>query len=851
MATFSWLHFSDLHAGQPDTEERWPPIESRLHDDLSRLHKRMSCASHAGWDAVIFTGDIAFSGSEGDYAKVDAKLERLWKLFHELECDPVLIAIPGNHDAFQVTSEAAENLISGKPFVWSDGKQEAVKKAFDAFERWYSNWLDRHKPPKSLDLRRNGRVPGDLSACFDKDGLLVSMVGLNSAFVDILKGDVKREGKLVLLPTQTHQVWPPEVRKGPAIMLTHHPREWLHRQVNFAAEIAPQTQFFLHCFGHMHEANQTNIRAAGAKPVRLAQGASLFGMERFSKGRWFGKGRFERIHGYSGGAIDFDGTRAARLRIWPRIARYPEGGEYYMAPNWAHFELDDEEAIAELLPEHRFPLRDGERAQERALVTRLLLAALATASEPEPSSSKFDVLPLITLLARGIPQNADAGALTRRARLAIEHHLLTPDAEGLESLKHFASVAVLDEKVSVSPKLFSRVQEREAAWKCYFKALQGAQPLPAIQTLCVVQGTAYIAAQHLLAGLLARMDEDWRKVLDVYDRVAEDDRNALGLLPDGATSAPFDRLQTAQWICWLIWGPSIPACTCYAWEGLRALQLGYGDENFSLPVFDAPQSAGLLDRLASGLKESRVAAVPVEFSGRLTWAPSLCSDADPKKKPPETQKSLFAPESGSVAVLLESAKSTDKANRSYFTSYQWMMFLVGKDAEKPGGPPRLLGDARYPKFPPRTQQDIDDARNQRLWRNLVPVFVHANLADAEVFAQQRDMLVDNAVALLRSLWSKQDKLFDEAGIRFFLVAASDYTGCGSEPQFPSAKPLAELLKDRLKGEEGLKNAISIPEFKQGDAAWSPIAGYFSTCAMPFMVNNYYTYVAQTGDAPGN
>lgn len=844
MATFSWLHFSDLHAGQKGTEERWDPIEERLHEDLRRLHRRMSCASHAGWDAVLFTGDIAFSGSDADYAKVNDKLERLWQLFGELGCDPVLIAIPGNHDAMQSQSVVARNLIREQlAELWSDENQDAVKRAFGPFGAWYSKWLELHKAPKSVSLRRIGRVPGDLSAFFAKEGMPVGIVGLNSAFVDIAREPpVERMGNLVLDPLQTHEIWPQEWRKAPTIMLTHHPRQWLRREVNFAADIAPQTQFFLHCFGHMHEANQTSIRAGGAKPVRLAQAASLFGMERF------GKDNVERIHGYSGAAVDWDGNGAPRLRIWPRIARYPEGGEYYLAPDWAHFELDEEEAITESLPEHqeRFPLPS--KARERPLVAELLRAAFASDSEPEAAGTEPDVTPLIALLERKIPRDAEAGMLTQHARLAVEHYLLDPGAEGAESLQRFAAAAALPEKIQVSPKFFDRVQARESAWRRYFEALQRLGQGTAIETVCTVQGTAFIAAQHLLAGLLARMDEDWRKVLDVYDRVAEDKQSALGKPPKKGASAPFDRLQTAQWICWLIWGPSIPACTCYAWKGLHALQLGYGDENFSLPVFDARASEGLLDRLSSGLRENRVAALPVDFSGRLTWAPALCSDADPKRKAALTQKSLFAQDTGSVAVLLESAEKTDKANRSYFTSYQWMMFLVGKDGAEPGDPPRLLRNAPYPDFPPQTSQDVDDIRNQRLWRNLVPVFVHANLADAEVFGRQRAMLVDNAVALLQSLWRERDTLFEEAGIRFFLVAASDYTGCGYEPQFPSAAPLAELLKARLGRETdaGLRAAISIPEVKQGDTAWNPVAGYFSTCGMPFMVSNYYAYVERTG-----
>jgi Calcineurin-like phosphoesterase len=849
MTTFSWLHFSDLHAGQEGTEERWGPIEEKLHTDLRRLHRRMGGATHGGWDAVFFTGDLAFSGSEGDYKKVDDKLEVLWKVFNELGCNPVLIAIPGNHDAVQDNDNpSADALINMDPTdkrLTSEKFQEPVKTAFAKFQAWYAAWEKRHAPPVSVVLRRSILVAGDLSALFEKDGLRVGVLGLNSAFVHLTPKPLREPmGNLIILTQQKHAVWPTDKEKMPhaAIVLTHHPREWLRESVNFASDIAPQSQFLLHCFGHMHDANATSISEAGAKPVRRAQSASLFGMEKTHDGK------LERIHGYSAGAIDWDGSGVPRLRLWPRIGRRPERGEYYLSPDWAHFELDDDEAITEQLTDciDRFPPLKKARAEERPLVTELLRAALTTDSAPE---TEVEVESLITLLVGAVARDAAGGELTRRARLAIEHYLLDPDAEGLESLQRYAKKAVLRDVISVSPKFFDRVQAREAAWKRYFQALEThSKPGAALETLCLVQGTAFIAPQHLLAGLLARMDEDWQKVLDVYDRVAEDREHALGKPPEGLASAAFDRLQTAQWICWLIWGPSIPACTCYAWEGVRALQLGYGDENFSLAVFDARSNPGLLDKLSYGLRETRVGAVPVTFTGRLTWAPLLCGDVDAKRMSRRTQKSLFDRASGGIAMLLESAEQTDKANRSYFTSYQWMMFLVGKKPKKEGGPPRLLGNADYPVFPPVTKMDLNDVRGKRLWRNLVPVFVHANLADAEVFKRQRAMLVDNAIALLHSIWLERAELFDEAdtsdGIRFFLVAASDHTGCGWRPQFPSAVPLATVLKERLEREKdrAFADVVSVPEFPAGDEAWKRLAGHFSTCGMPLMVSNYYTYV---------
>jgi 3',5'-cyclic AMP phosphodiesterase CpdA len=71
----------------------WPNVKKAFTDDLRELFDR------AGpWDLVLFTGDLAQSGTRHDYQELEGLLDKLWEEFAALGCRPTLIAIPGNHD---------------------------------------------------------------------------------------------------------------------------------------------------------------------------------------------------------------------------------------------------------------------------------------------------------------------------------------------------------------------------------------------------------------------------------------------------------------------------------------------------------------------------------------------------------------------------------------------------------------------------------------------------------------------------------------------------------------------------------------------------------------------------------
>jgi len=93
MKDFSYLHISDLHVGMKDSGWLWPSLKASFYEDISYLFDKTK-----GWNAVIFSGDVAQSGGKDEYDRAADILAELWALFRKLGCSPVLIHAPGNHD---------------------------------------------------------------------------------------------------------------------------------------------------------------------------------------------------------------------------------------------------------------------------------------------------------------------------------------------------------------------------------------------------------------------------------------------------------------------------------------------------------------------------------------------------------------------------------------------------------------------------------------------------------------------------------------------------------------------------------------------------------------------------------
>jgi hypothetical protein len=426
--------------------------------------------------------------------------------------------------------------------------------------------------------------------------------------------------------------------------------------------------------------------------------------------------------------------------------------------------------------------------------------------------------------------------------------------------------------VEVSARFFGRTNKHADLWKQYFDRLiaDGVAMESDVMSLVTIRVTmGFLSPQFLVAGLLSRFDDDWRPVLNAYQRS----------IPSRQGRGAFESLQASQWNCWLMWGPSIPVCQCDEWKGLCAIQYGYGDENNSIPVVEPVAEAGVPKTLGPILASLRAEGRGARFAvvtGRLRWGPFflerqqqervLRDDDDRLDEEPSgarlavaaAQASMYDQvlahrrDSDSVVLQLVRVDESLPESRVYYSAYLWAMFLATTGAEsdqEPGIGPALLRGKRYPRWS-ADPADRRRLRDSRLWEDLLPVFVHANIGDPAALRFQRQILVENAVQLLRQVWERQAELFDArdvaSGIRFHLVGASDYSGCGCEMRFPVEESLSARLRARVAAEpdRAFAESIVLPRLEETPQTrpWG-LAGFFSACHLPEMIVNYYDHVA--------
>jgi hypothetical protein len=469
-------------------------------------------------------------------------------------------------------------------------------------------------------------------------------------------------------------------------------------------------------------------------------------------------------------------------------------------------------------------------------------------------------------------------ALAQLTRYAVEHCLLSYDDNCfgfLESMANANGKDVLTQRVQASSPgnalqhltdsmFFARVLEREGAWRAYFGALadQG-HALTQISSFDIRVDAGYLASQHLLAGLLSHFQDDWRPVLETY-------RIRVAGIPGEPPSA-FAHLQATQWNCWLVWGPSIPVCRCDDWRGGIAMQFGHGDENNSIPLLLRDEQLTWARYSSSSGKAPRAIV-----EGRLRWAPWTWQapkppwqNAEPAGDSPAgrayAQRCLYEESKTSHAhhsdgLVLEASKievDQKQQGSDYFSAYLWLMFLVGTKSERPDLP-RRLDERAYPnpRDLPRPDRTITSLmKGAELWKDLLPVFVHANLSDSLAFGFQQKVLVSNALALLREIWHTRESSFNQddiaKGIQFHLVSGSDYPGCGCAPPFPTTPSLLDLLREGVASiaanEPDLAQSIVLPA-EMNESRNPTLRAFYCACRMPSLIKAYYEYVDENMSA---
>lgn len=338
--TLSFLHLTDLHAGQPKEANRYGNIEAAFLADLE-----LQAQAGWTWDVVFFTGDLAFRGTIDELAVAGLRLQKILATVAKLnarhrgvspeQAMPHFFPVPGNHDLKRPDPESLKQLQHRwtdpvfRQAFWTDSEnplRKELRNSFSAYERW------RELLPRPTSWV-NGMLPGDFTASIDINGISLGVVGLNGSFLHW--GD-DALGKLSLnLKQLTTLVGPAPNEWARAhhfnLLLTHHPADWFAPEARqqLETEIHQHDRFDLHLFGHMHQgAHLARVAPRGYR--HLVMGRSLFGAEEEG---------FERMHGYTMGKLivkpsadsrpspEENSTWAKSLELWPReaICR-PDGG---------------------------------------------------------------------------------------------------------------------------------------------------------------------------------------------------------------------------------------------------------------------------------------------------------------------------------------------------------------------------------------------------------------------------------------------------------------------------------------------------------------------------------------------
>lgn len=320
---FNILLLTDFHWGALGCQNRWRDVQQRFFDALER-----ACAAGNGFDLVVFSGDLAFSGKREEYdgpgssapKEFNGFLTELWThLKQKCHCDPLLLTVPGNHDLRWPSSPDQLKLVEGLKNYADD---EAVRKKvwverdpayWDLFRTAFADYLswrtcnvghqrdvDKRAPLK--DFYQESDFPGGFSCRLWKDKKVLGIVGLNSAFLQLNEGDF--EGMLAVESEQLHTACGGDGPKwlganDANILVSHHPVSWLYPdyQKKFYNKVCIPDWIDVHLHGHLHDPDMLRLAYGGGNPINSIQGISLFGQKEYANPKTGNK--FERLlHGY-------------------------------------------------------------------------------------------------------------------------------------------------------------------------------------------------------------------------------------------------------------------------------------------------------------------------------------------------------------------------------------------------------------------------------------------------------------------------------------------------------------------------------------------------------------------------
>jgi predicted MPP superfamily phosphohydrolase len=357
---FSWVHLSDIHAGHGSTTHGWDQkrVLARLRQDIELCVKDPQFPRTP--DAVLITGDMAFSGGgqrrgPGEYTVAAAWLDEIRTVIGR-DRDRIYM-VPGNHDVDRgVDRDGNIKRLVDDIRARGPGALDAelakrkergyLAKRMAAYLDFAAPFAPVSAPEGTLDRRRHPLfwthvVPSPRLASL---GLELHLAGLDTVLVG---GRTDDEGRLQIGKQQLEQCLPERSDRRVVLALSHHPVSWLADAGDVGRALHARAH--VHLCGHVHHAGTAALRRGGGR-----------GLVTITAGAVHADETEEPVgHGYSFGALCLADEELV-VRVWPRT--WDAKGERFV-PDTSHTETN------RLHAEHRldFPLPrnpGGSRAED-------------------------------------------------------------------------------------------------------------------------------------------------------------------------------------------------------------------------------------------------------------------------------------------------------------------------------------------------------------------------------------------------------------------------------------------------------------------------------------------------------
>jgi predicted MPP superfamily phosphohydrolase len=318
---FSWLHLSDIHMGHGDAANRVDQqlVLQLLREDIGRQLDQGVVERPP--DAVLLTGDVAFSAAQKDpqeYARASMWLRQLLSDLG-LEIDR-LFCVPGNHDVPRVPAENQNLARLVRELRSGSSIDNAIADPADALlvssrMEHYMAFYEAFRPAATGHGR--AQLGHWMHVLRGVAPFPVALVGLNSSLLaaDNLDHGTLQVGKVQVTETLL-QAQPSE---SLVIALTHHPHGWLSDGVTLRSLMLRRAHIHLH--GHLHDPGIDQlISGASTELLTIAAGA-VHGEA----------GNGYAGHGYSFGLVFLEDNGQTIARIQPRFLAKDFGFRPYVS----------------------------------------------------------------------------------------------------------------------------------------------------------------------------------------------------------------------------------------------------------------------------------------------------------------------------------------------------------------------------------------------------------------------------------------------------------------------------------------------------------------------------------------